>query len=387
MDNRIGGIQTRVISIAKGLQREGIRLITVCPLMEGEFASKLQEIGCEVVQINLPRPRMLNTYRGWIEMLRWAALLPGTVRRLVRMIEDRKVDLVHANGLLCLQAAFAARISGRPLVWQMVGDHYPRGLVRLCMPLVRRLSTEVLFVAETMKGYYLGSGGKETRFPVIYEPVNSTVFHSDDSMRKFARDILGLRDEDFVVGCVGNVNPKKGYEYFIDAADEIARSISSTRFLIVGSILSTQRKYYVSLVNKVRRLGLEQRIVFLGPRNNVHEILPAFDVFLMTSISEGTPIAILEAMAAGLPVVAARVGAVAEQVRDGVEGFLVPPKNPSAAAARVIELWRDEHRRRAFGENGRKRVEQVFSVETCVRRYASLYSDVLQSYQSHPGRR
>ena len=122
-------------------------------------------------------------------------------------------------------------------------------------------------------------------------------------------------------------------------------------------------------------LGIEENVKFLGLRQDVPELLQELDIFVLPSLSEGLPLSVLEAMAAGKPVVATDVGGIREAVIDEHTGFLVPAEDPQALSEKILCLLRDRELASRFGEAGRKRVEQVFSLKTMIKGYEELYDE------------
>ena len=133
------------------------------------------------------------------------------------------------------------------------------------------------------------------------------------------------------------------------------------------------------LKQQVSRLGLDKRVHFLGLRQDIPRILALLDVFVLPSLSEGLSMAILEAMMAGKPVVATRVGGNPEIVIDGETGLLVPPKESHALAESLITLLKDRHLAAEFGEQGKRRAQRQFSLQTMVNAYQSLYAECLRT--------
>jgi glycosyltransferase involved in cell wall biosynthesis len=159
------------------------------------------------------------------------------------------------------------------------------------------------------------------------------------------------------------LSPEKGVEFFVEATNEIAKVMPNARFWIVG--------------DGPLRGELERRagdaVHFLGARDDVPELLHAMDVFVMPSLEEAFGIAVVEAMACGLPVVATNVGGLPEVVADKNTGLLVPPRDAGALASAVVKLANDESLRRAFGERGRARAEERFALAQTARQWKTVF--------------
>ena len=200
---------------------------------------------------------------------------------------------------------------------------------------------------------------------------------SDDEVgdRQAVREELGLNESDLVVGMVANLNRKvKGVSYFIDALPLILEAVPSVRFVIFG-----KGKDEPALRERARSLSVDTSLVFAGFRPDIERYYAALDISVLTSLTEGLSISLLQSMQHGLPVVVTRVGGNPEVVVDGDTGFLVRARDPAKFAEKVIELLRDPDLRRRMGESGRNRVSEAFQVERAADRYLDIYEEVLVS--------
>jgi glycosyltransferase involved in cell wall biosynthesis len=177
---------------------------------------------------------------------------------------------------------------------------------------------------------------------------------------------------------VGNINRFKGYTCFVEAAAAIKRQVPSARFVIVGRKLDTDPGYWDQLRQLTEQLGLRQDIVFTGFREDIPAILSALDVFVLASIKESGPLALLEAMAMKVPVVATDVGAVSEMVWDGRTGFVVPPRDPGAIANAVMKyLNMPGEQVRQMVEAARRRIESEYSTDKIAWQQKCLYESMV----------
>jgi glycosyltransferase involved in cell wall biosynthesis len=186
------------------------------------------------------------------------------------------------------------------------------------------------------------------------------------------RDSFGIPKGVPLVGTVGRFRPQKGLADLLAAMVQVRHLIPSARLLLVGG-----GELLDDLETKALSSGLGTAVTFAGMRSDVPKILAALDVFVSSSLWEGMPNAILEAMAAGLPVVATAVGGTPEVVEDGVTGLLVPPGDPKALAEAIACLLQDIDLRQQMGQAGRGRVTQHFSIERMVERTQTLYEQLL----------
>jgi glycosyltransferase involved in cell wall biosynthesis len=252
----------------------------------------------------------------------------------------------------------------------------------LLLRATRSLPDRVICVSESVRNFVLKKEGlRSDRVLVIENGVEApeTVDDSDRGLRR----ALGFRDEDLVVGMVANMNrPIKGVSYFLDAMPAILRAVPSARFLIVG-----RGQAEGALREKARALGIEAQVVFAGFRSDIGRLYRAMDVSVLTSLSEGLSMTLLESMAHALPVVVTRVGGNPEVVVEGGTGFLVPPKNPAAFAGRVALLLQDPDLRRRMGRAGRARVEDRFRLRETSERYLGVYESLIEEAPRRSGPR
>jgi glycosyltransferase involved in cell wall biosynthesis len=376
LDNHIGGPQIRVLSVAKELRKYGIETIMLSPKEEGDFAQRARNENFKAYQIALYGPR-----RSVLLNLKLLFTFPLTVFAIVKIINRENIDIVHVNGLLSFHAPIAAVLTKKKVVWHLISSLYPKTLVSLLMPFIWIMADQIVVVAKTLGEYYMGSQIKlaKTYAQIIYECVDVDKF---DPIAVSKNDIDKLKKEfninhcEKVVGCIGNINPAKGYEYFIESASLVKNEIDNVKFLIVGDISDLHKNYcYQKLKNLIASLKMEQDVIFTGKRYDIPQLLSIFDVFILPSIAEGTPLVILEAMAMEKPVVATDVGAVSEQVADGETGIIVPPRNPKAIDEAVIYLLDHPEEKVEMGRRGRERVKEMFSLERCVKEHRKLYKE------------
>jgi glycosyltransferase involved in cell wall biosynthesis len=173
---------------------------------------------------------------------------------------------------------------------------------------------------------------------------------------------------------VGNMHSDvKGHPWLIAAAPEIVREFPQVRFVFAGD--GEQRKDFEQ---QAARLGVGPNLLFLGRRSDIPQILACCDVAVLPSRAEGLPNAVLEYLAAGLPVVASSVGGNVEIIRDGATGLLVPPENSDALAAALLRLLRDPQFARKLAEDGHRFVEENFSFERLIADTDRLYTELLE---------
>jgi len=295
--------------------------------------------------------------------LRWA-------RAFAALVKKERVAVIHAHEFTAnVYGSLMGQIIGVPVVATVHGKNYFAEQVkrRVAYRYVSRVSRMVA-VSEDLKQFIVRRAGvSEHRVNVVYNGVDVAGLPPMDQLSGIRRD-LRLDGYDHVIGAVGSLYPVKGHMYLIKALPEILRACPRTLLLLVG-----QGELEQSLKAEVAKRNLDAHVRFLGFRNDVPALLSLFDVFVLPSLSEGLSMALLEAMAAGKPVVATNVGGNSELVLDGDTGFLIDAESPESISDRVVKVLKDKVRAVLMGDRGRRRVHDKFSSRAMVDRYQSYY--------------
>lgn len=379
-DERLGGPPLRVLSVAKKLRYYDIDSVIVIPKGDKTFAKLARKEGFKVYQIYMDRFRDPKSLSGLLTNILLPFTILITVYLLKNIIKKESIDIVHSNGIRTLQGIISAKISGVKLVVHLNDTNTPHIMKTVLAPLVLKVSDRIAIAAEAVGGYYFGDAIPE-KVSVIYAPVDLNKFNKKNmntSNIKELRAEFGVDRETLIVGCIGNINPHKGYEYFIYAAEKIKKKVKNVKFLIVGATLKTQKLYHKKLLEKLSKLGLENDILFLGYRNDVVRILSIMDVLVLPSVSEACPQSVLEAMAMEVPAVATDVGGVREEIDDGKNGIVIQPRRPMIMAEKILFLLENQEVRKEMGKSAREKVEEKFSLDRCVEKHRGIYHKVLQ---------
>ncbi len=364
-----GGPHNQALRLSGPLHDMGIDTTVVMPTGPGNAAERLGAAGIAVEQVNLHRLRARFDPRVHLAFL--LGFLQD-VRVLRRVIRERSIDVVEVNGLVNPQAAIAARLERVPVIWQLLDTRAPRSLRWALMPIVRLLADVVMTTGVEVARAHPGALALGNRLIPFVPPVDTDSFRPDQDARHVARRQLRVPEGSVAVGCVANITPQKGLEYFLEAAKQVSERRSEVRFILFGRKMETQAAYCERIEATAALLTAQGRLAMLDPGDRVGSLLPALDIFLATSVrrSEGISTTVVEAMATGLPVVTTDVGALSEVVEDGVTGFVVPPLDVDRIVDAVLRLIDDEELRAEMGLIARSRALRQFGVLNCARTHA-----------------
>jgi glycosyltransferase involved in cell wall biosynthesis len=352
----LGGGERAVLQLASHLPEHGFQASILTFLLDPESPA-LKMTRAPIYLLPLHR-----TYG--IEGLQAALRLRQFIRREGVVI----VQTVFESS--DLWAGFVTRaITGAKVVWSRRDMGILRKLKhRIAYHLMARIPHAVMAVSEEVRQYCVQIDGiNSARVHTIYNGLN---------IERFANTRNRSRGRQLIIS-VGNIRRVKGHDIFIRAAAIVAQRFPRARFSIAGEVLEPQ--YFQELLMLIDSLGLADRFHFEGGVTDLPTFLAEAEIFVLPSRSEGFSNALIEAMAASLPVVATRVGGNPEAVEDGVTGLLVPPEDPVALADALQELLSDSDRSWGMGEAGRRLAIREFSNDRVVNQVVDIYHRLLST--------
>ncbi len=352
----LGGAEKKLWELIKYLDSSRFQ-VTVCTLGLGdELADYFNQLDVRLVQ--LPRHFRFDF-----------TLIP----KLRRVIREHDIDIVMTTLFYAdVMGALVGKWGGARGVfcWETISS--PVWLVphrKWMYRLAISFADKVIAVSQATARWSVEERGvPQSKIMVIPYGVNTDLYQPGDEHQ--LRDELGIAREDPVVGMVARLHDQKGHRYLIQAAHRLVSSIPNLKILLVGDGPLREE-----LEQQVRDYSLQDHFIFLGFRHDVHRLLRIFDVFTLPSMYEGLPNVVLEAMAAGLPVVATPVDGTKEAVVDGDTGILVPPRDSDALATALSSVIEDASARKRYGEQGLKRIREHFTLEKQVEGFQDLYTE------------
>ncbi len=369
----VGGSERQLVAWVRGLPKEKYECHILCLSGFGPLEEPARRAGAVLHDLKYPRKRAPGTIRGSTLPQAFAAWV-----RLVRLLRRLKPDILHtmipACNVLGGAAGRVARV--RAMVCTKLALGHYRDQSRILAKLEDVIDPWFDLIHCKSQAIIEDVLRREPipreKLRLVYNGIDLKPLENLPS-REQARRSLGLSADAFIVGTVANLIPYKGHADILEAAALLAEKFPQLEFLWVGRDdgIGTQ------LEIRAKELGLSHRIHYVGPRQDVPQLLPAMDALLSASHEEGFSNVILEGMAAGLPIVATRVGGNPEAVVDGETGVIVEPRNPASIARGIESLLANPERARQMGQMGRQRVVNCFSFEAMIRGLENLYAELL----------
>ena len=352
----MGGIETLIIELAKNIKQRAARPEVLVFHGGGILEDSLEQNGIKV--------HIIDKKEGFDVSI---------VPKLLRIIKECSIRIIHTNNYgAWIYGLIAAKIYKK--VCHVHTEHSNiTGLKRKSIEnILGRMTDEVVAVSHQVKTELLRNWNKKKSINVIHNGVDVAKFAPNQIKRKQVRREYGINDDTFFIGIVARLVLVKDHKTLFKAIKLLSSKYPNTHLFVIGDgdlrgELETERAH----------MGLTGIISFLGEIQDVHEILQALDVFVLSSLNEGLSVTLLEAMSVGLPIVATNVGGNPEVVEEGVSGFLVPSRNPELLANAIEKLLVNKALREKMSINARKRAVHHFSLKSMLDSYDRLYLDCL----------
>ncbi len=331
--------------------------VKVCTLRDPDPAGKiLEEKGIRVFYIN----------KGKMSL--------GNIGEISRLIQQENIDIVHLHGY---SAANFGRIAARKMgIKNIVHEHAVLKVLPhqfLADWLLRKKTDVAIGVCQVVKEFMIrGRSIPEDKIRIIFNGVDVKKYTPlSTRSQQDIRETFNIPPGTRVVGTITRLRKEKGNDIFLRAIPDIVKRENKVRFLIVGEGPEKE-----ALKNLAAQLGIEKYVVFTGFRKDVSALLSLFDIKVIPSLSEGFPLAFLEALASGRAIVASAVGSISEVSVDGETALLVPPGDAKELSAKIIQLLQDDFLREKLGKNAREEAKK-YSIESNVQALESLYTSLM----------
>ena len=359
------GAEVQLYTVLDSMKTEPDLSISVILLNEGKLAQKLVEGGIDTQVIDESR-------YGFFQIR----------SRIVERLLDREIDIIHSHRYKenVLAALVKKKCGVRALVQTVHGtiEHFT-GWKKLKARLYTALNNyytkkyfdRILPVSYDIERELASRYGRE-QLVTIHNAVDMDKITPNRTAEE-VRNEFGLGSNNLAIGTAGRMVPVKGYDLLLDAAGIIVEQKPSVRFLVAGD--GPER---AALEKKCQDMHLEDKVQFIGFRDDITDIINCLDLFVMSSHHEGIPMILLEAMALQKPVVCTSVGGIKEVVQDGISGLLVEPGDAHQLAKACLNVLNNPELNIKFGTAARKRISDEFSTDTQKERLMSVYRDLVE---------
>ncbi len=294
-----------------------------------------------------------------------------TAKSIETICKNNQIDLVHCNSVTAFRAAkLVKRSINVPVIY--TAHAVEQSKIPVIGAELDMKVDKVIAVSNFIRHHLRKTGLLSSKINLVYHGVDTNKFR-ERIMKPELKSYFGIKSNERVIMCVARLKPEKGISQLIKAIPIILERGNNIKVVFVGD--GANRKEYEKLA---KDLGVENKVLFLGAKGNVEEILSIADVFCLSSINEALSFAILEAMAEGKPVVATRVGGIPEAVVDKVTGLLVPPGNIQGLANAINKLLEDKLLSKRLGANAKGRIKENFRFDRMLRETIALFEEVLE---------
>jgi len=356
----IGGTERQAVELLKRLdpERYDVRLAVI--RNEGPFYREIESRFPDVPEFPLTSFYNVNAIKQLV--------------RLRRLMKRERIDILHTHDFYSgLIGAAAARLAGvRVLAAQRHLKLSDRRVHTVGMRLIHRLAHRILVNSEAIRERILEHDHAEAKkIVVVRNGVEQSVSSRAQAREKLSRE-LGTSAEARLIGIAARLQPVKGHRYFLEAAATVLGNEPDAHFVLVGD-----GPLRPVLEKHATNLGIADRVHLLGDRTDVAQLISAFDLLVLSSLHEGLPNAVMEAMTAGVPVVATAVGGTKELITDGETGYLAAPGDSSALADRILFALRDPNSANVV-EAASARITNTFGMERMVESVGKLYDELMK---------
>tara|TARA_B100000780_G_scaffold102373_1_gene71574 strand:+ start:30002 stop:31156 length:1155 start_codon:yes stop_codon:yes gene_type:complete len=359
----IGGAETMLLRLIKHKPDLVKSTIVISLTDNGEIGRILESMGVSVISLG---------------MHNWSSIFKALFK-LKKIIQNEKPDIIHTwmyhANILGGIAAFLAK--NKNIIWSIRRSEFTRGeslstyiVMRIGAMFSNVIPKVIVCVAESGLKNHQNYGYKSDSMIVIPNGFDLEHLKHDPVVRKEIRKELNIYDDEVVIGCVGRFHESKGYEILIASSVEVIKLNEKVRYLLIGRDLDQQNTILMEWINKT---GFSDHFLLAGEKHNVADYMSAMDIYCLSSITEGFPNVVGEAMASALPCVVTSVGDV--QKITGNNAILVQPKNKKLLSKGLCEILNmDNEKRYRMGLRGRIKIEEEYPIKLICEKYYNLYS-------------
>lgn len=371
--SHVGGVDTVLLQLVQGLDKSKYKPYVMLPA-PSPYVEKYNAAGAEMLFGTLAvfgKPTDKWYY------LRNLKNLFISIKEIRKIVKKHQINIIHSHKMELIGGNIVGKLLGIATL-QTVHELPRRPLIayKFIGYLNHLFNDKIIVLCDRSKIMFHWGIWRSNKMQKIYNGIDfPSSFENSAASQTALREELGLSPEDKIIITVARLNPMKGIEYLVKAAGLLKNEMKNVKFVIVGDVaFDTERGYKDELLRLVKDCGLEETIHFLGLRRDVAQLLQQADMFVLPSVYDIFPTVILEAMCAGLPIVATDVGGVPEMVNEQI-GILVPTQNEIAIKSAITELFAMDYKE--MGRRGKDLVLNNFTKVNYVNKTTAVYEELL----------
>ena len=353
-----GGAEAQFFYLIQGILCLNQIELTVITLNEGLLTKKLKQQNIDTYVIN---EKKYNAF--------------GIIFKIYNILRKRKISLIHTHGYKeTILGGIAAKLDG---LQNHIRTHHGKGMIDGSRKYYwieslnfHFFSNKLISVSEDLKSFLIENRLGNQSVKVIHNGICKNEVRPVKKVSDVKKE-LGIPGDGIVIGTLGRMVKIKGHQYFIEGAKEVISKYSNSWFVIAGD-----GPLMPEFSDRINKNGLYEKIKLIGFRNDPYDILNMLDIFTLTSLHEGVPMVLLEAMYLEKPIIATNVGGIPEIIEDHKNGVLIPPKDSKSFSEICIDLIENINLRRTLSKNAKKDVIDKFTVNLVAEKVIQLYAEV-----------
>ena len=363
-----GGAERVNLNFLKNVDRNRFQIAPIILIRPWEednfFIQELKKINYPIYKVPVAiRPRIEG--KDYFRVIRCYRIIHS-------ILKNNSFDLVHTHGyfadIIGIPVAKKLGIPNISTYHGFITDGRKLGIYNILNHLVLKLSNNIIAVSEEIRNILIKKGIKRKKIKVI---LNAVPINSNNKIlaqyRKEKRKFLNVNEKEFVIGYIGRLSEEKGIKYLLEAISILNLDIP-VKALIIGE--GPQRK---DLEDLVKERGIEEKVIFTGFQKDTENWLSVLDVFVLPSLTEGTPMALLEAMACGVPVVASAVGGVPKLIESGKDGILIQPARSEEIKNAIGMLYKNNSLRNRLSNEAQRTIKSKYNIKDWIRKIEDEY--------------
>ena len=380
-----GGVEQSILTLCKFLDKELFEPFVVFP-SEGPMKDAIDNMGIKTfispIEWFTPPKYLGNTERmEQYYYSKFLSSLNGRVKKLLDIIKEQSINIVHSSTITVADGAIAAKIAGIPHVWHIHGKYtadYNFLPLRMVYSFIEDFSDRIVSVSKSVKEIISRYIFEKEKIDVVYNGIDIEKFNSSNYLKSsIYKDYPHLEGKK-LVSLIGRVYAVKGIDVYVDSAIKVLQKRDVVAFLIVGPI--GDQELLKIMGKKINNYGMSDKIIFTGFRDDIPSLLNDIDLVVCASFSEGFSYVVLESMASSKPVISTKCGGPEEIVLDGETGYLVNTGDVDELSKAILSIVDDEKKIITMGQAGREYILNKFSADKFAKDFEKIYTDVVKNY-------